>query len=129
MSRRSRRDSRDFVLDALPPDCVPTRWGNGKGADAQYRGPAGLHVRRYGQRYLAHYDWIDPRDNLVGHLFRDCRGAISAAVAATIGTIVGVRNRRPVTGIGVGTAAFFACLLLETLMNDRYECVTEPEGE
>ena len=61
----------EFDLDHLPAGCEETRLGWSFGATRQWRGHGGLHVREHDGQLIGHYDLIDPRRSLFGHLILD----------------------------------------------------------
>ena len=62
---------KEFELDDLPSGCEETRLGWSFGATRQWRGLDGLHVREHAGQLVGHYDRVDPRDSLIGHLILD----------------------------------------------------------
>ena len=61
----------EFELDHLPAGCEQTRLGWNFGATRQWRGLDGLHVREHHGQLIGHYDRVDPRNSLIGHLVLD----------------------------------------------------------
>ena len=105
----------EFELFSLPEGCQPTVLGNLKGADQQYRGLNGLHVRRYGRRFIAHRDRVDPREDPLGHLFVDAplETAVSAGVSAGLWAAESNKQHSPLAvGIGVGLVSLLVSALM-----------------
>jgi hypothetical protein len=85
------------VLQELPADYEETSLGELRGAIRQYRGPSGLHVREYNDRFVIHQDSVDPRSDPIGHLLFD---APETALALTTAFCFASRRRRnPLTGV------------------------------
>lgn len=59
------------VLQELPEKYEETLLGEQRGAIRQFRGPSGLHVREYNDRFVIHQDKVDPRKDPLGHLLFD----------------------------------------------------------
>ena len=59
------------VLQELPEGYEETSLGEKRDAIRQFRGPSGLHIREYNDRFVIHQDKIDPRRNPIGHLLLD----------------------------------------------------------
>jgi len=59
------------VLQELPVEYEKTRLGEPRGSVRQYRGPSGLHIREYSDRFVIHRDRVDPRKDPIGHLLID----------------------------------------------------------
>jgi hypothetical protein len=57
---------RPIMLDAAEE----TSLGERRGAKKQYR-YGNLHIREYDDKYLLHFDSVDPRKDPLGHLVRD----------------------------------------------------------
>lgn len=95
----------EFRLSHLPPDCEPTILGNPKGADRQFRGSRGLHVRQYGGEFIGHYDKIDPRYDLAGHLLVEA--PFETALVVGFGSAMAVKA---VGGSRAGLIGLFAGL-------------------
>lgn len=93
--------SNEFRLYAVPRGCQETVIGSPQGAVRQYRCPDGMHVREYVDGSLAgHYDRVDPRKNLLGHLIHDApvEGALLAAAG---GVGAAALAKRPDLAIGL----------------------------
>ena len=90
MSVEGKRFHEDFRLRRLPARCELTWLGDPKGADEQYRCPDGLHVRRYANQLEGHYDKVDPREDLFGHIVHDAPGwgLLGVAVGGVVGALV-----------------------------------------
>ena len=79
------------VLQELPEDFKETSLGEIRDAIRQYRGPCGLHVREYDDRFVIHRDIADPRKDPIGHLLFD---APETSLALTTALCVARRRRR-----------------------------------
>ena len=86
-SRLFRQRYLEFALDRLPEGCEETRLGWLFGASRQWRGPNGLHVREHDGKLFAHYDRVDPRHNLLGHLILDMRRELTLGMSASAGLV------------------------------------------
>ena len=85
LGRFLRHSLEEFELGVLPPGCEETRFGWFFGATRQWRGPNGLHVREHHGRLIAHYDRVDPRESLLGHLILDMRRELAFGMSASAG--------------------------------------------
>ena len=59
------------ILSSLPEEYKETPLGDKKGAQRQYRGSSGTHVREYEESFTVHIDKVDPRRDVMGHLLVD----------------------------------------------------------
>lgn len=110
----------EFTLQRLPAECEITNLGDPKGADQQYRCAEGLHVRQYGNQFIGHFDKVDPREDVVGHLLVDAPEQTALALgggAALAAVAAGRPDLAPLVGIGVG----LGILLLSALVSPNYE--------
>ena len=90
------RYGEEFEIVALPAGCEPWHWFP-RGAVRQWRGPDGLHVRQYADgRLIAHYDRVDPRDNLIGHLVFDA--PLETLVFTVLGALAIRALSKPTSG-------------------------------
>ncbi|MCH7656394.1 MAG: hypothetical protein IIC95_10515 [Chloroflexi bacterium] len=78
----------EFEMDHLPSGCEETRLGWNFGATRQWRGLDGLHVREHDGQLIGHYDRIDPRTNLLGHLVLDMPKEMTIALSTGVGLVV-----------------------------------------
>ena len=85
LGRFLRHSLEEFELGLLPPGCEETRFGWFFGATRQWRGPRGLHVREHRGRLIAHYDRVDPRESMLGHLILDMRRELAFGMSASAG--------------------------------------------
>ncbi len=77
---------KEFELDHLPAGCEETRLGWSFGATRQWRGLDGLHVREHDGQLVGHYDRVDPRESLIGHLILDMPKEL--AIGLTTGAVL-----------------------------------------
>lgn len=115
---------KDFRLPYLPSGCEQTNLGDLKGADAQYRCPNNLHVRKYGSELVCHYDRVDPRTDLLGHLLVDA--PFQTATVIGVGAAIFAANVGPpgwALGVGVGLAV--ATLFIAALANTTHQQYAE----
>ena len=73
----------EFELDHLPAGCEQTRLGWNFGATRQWRGLDGLHVREHDGQLIGHYDRVDPRNSLIGHLVLDMPKEMTIALTTS----------------------------------------------
>ena len=105
----------EYKLSTLPTGCHPTILGDLMGADQQFRCPGGIHIRRYGNRLVAHRDSIDPREDLIGHLLVDApvKTAITVGVsAAAFATLTGRAESAPAAGLALGLGTLLLASLI-----------------
>ena len=109
----------EFILTRLPLDCEPTLLGGLQGADQQYRGLNGLHVRRYGEQLIGHHDRVDPREDLAGHLLVDApkETAFGVGVAAACSAVL---IGKPHVAIPAGIVAGLATWVLSSFVEPYY---------
>ena len=79
---------KEFELDHLPSGCEQTRLGWYFGATRQWRGLDGLHVREHDGQLVGHYDRVDPRDSLIGHLVLDMPKELTIALTTGVVLVV-----------------------------------------
>ena len=81
------------VLPSLPNEYRKTVLGDPMGADNQYRGPSGVHVREYKDSFVVHVDEVDPRFDVLGHLVQDTPETLAAFGAGLILSKLGFHPR------------------------------------
>ena len=77
----------EFELDHLPSGCEQTRLGWYFGATRQWRGLDGLHVREHDGLLIGHYDRVDPRNSLIGHLILDMPKELAIGLTTGAGLV------------------------------------------
>ncbi len=107
----------EFELDHLPAGCEQTRLGWNFGATRQWRGLVGLHVREHDGELIGHYDRVDPRNSLIGHLILDMPKEMTLALTTGVGLVVFFNGGAAPALLWGGFAG--ACSLLTTFAARR----------
>jgi len=79
----------------LPPCFSPTFLGEMEnGAERQYRGPYGSHVREFRDRWVLHRDHVDADQDPLGHLLQDAPEYLASALLGTLAGLITGRKAK-----------------------------------
>ncbi|MQG76659.1 MAG: hypothetical protein FI703_04950 [SAR202 cluster bacterium] len=97
----------NFDMSFLPVGFEKTTIDDLKGASVQYRGFDGIHIRKYPNHLVGHFDKVDPRKNPIGHLIHDAPEWIAPLAGAGVAAGVGLKtkNIKEAAAWGFGTWA------------------------
>lgn len=74
------KELREFMMD----NARETFLGQKNGANKQFR-YGNLHIREYDDKFLVHYDRVDPRKDPMGHLISDAPEVLVGLACAIFG--------------------------------------------